>query len=354
MTFVRSRRPQSTAARRPQPAARALFSLAVIGVFAWSLAAPARAQQAATVRRDGEPIFADPGGTLLGKMGAGVTVAPQARRDGDTQFQLDGWIFAASVQADRRQGHDLSVSPVEENLRASPNGRLVARLTRGALLDEVERSGGWVHVRRSVWIASDALGSAAAPAAAPGPTGPRPGPAAGDSGAGQGLDPRRAVLRHRVQLLSSPDSASTGVMEAGVPVRVTERANGWVRIQAQGWVPDSEVRPAGDQVVSGVTAADLRESPEEWKGKVLRWTIQFIALQTADELRSDFALGQKYILARGPAPEYAFVYIIVPPDKVDEVSRLRPLDSVTVLAVVKSGRSAYLANPILELRDIVP
>jgi hypothetical protein len=114
------------------------------------------------------------------------------------------------------------------------------------------------------------------------------------------------------------------------------------------------VRPAGGQAVSNVTAADLRASPEEWKGKLLRWTIQFIALQTADELRSDFTLGQRYLLARGPAPEYAFVYIVVPPAKVDQVSSLRPLDTLTVLAVVRSGRSAYLANPILELRDIVP
>jgi len=339
MTFVRIRRPKSTAARRPQPAARALFSLAVIGVFAWSLAAPAHAQQAATVRRDGEPIYAEPGGTELGRMALGVAVAAQQRRDGNTQVQLDGWIYAASVQADSRQGHNLSVSSGEENLRAAPNGRLVARLVHGALLDEVERSGGWVHVRRSVWIASGAL---AAPAAAL------------DSSAGHGMDPRRAVLRRRVQLFSSPDSASTGVIEAGVPVRITGRAGGWVRIEAAGWVPDSEVRPAGGQAVSGVTAADLRASPEEWKGKVLRWTIQFISLETADELRSDFALGQRYILARGPAPEYAFVYIIVPPDKVDEVSRLRPLDTLTVLAVVRSGRSAYLANPILELQDIVP
>jgi hypothetical protein len=343
MTFVRSRRPQSTAARRPQPAARALFSFVVIGVFAWLLAAPARAQQAATVRRDGEPIFADPGGTALGRMAGGAVVTPQDRRGGSTQFVLNGWIFAASVQADRRQGHDLSVSPGEENLRAEPNGRPVARLVRGALLDQVERNGGWVHVRRNVWIATAGLVAAAAAAV----------PAAGDT-AGRGMDPRRAVLRHRVALSSSPDSAATGVIEAGVPVRVTERAGGWVRIQAEGWVPDSEVRPAGGQAVSNVTAADLRGSPEEWKGKLLRWTIQFIALQTADELRSDFAPGQRYMLARGPAPEYAFVYIIVPPEKVDEVSNLRPLDTLTVLAVVRSGRSAYLANPILELRDIVP
>ena len=346
MTFVRSCRPQSTAARRPQPAARALFSFAVIGVFAWSLARPACAQQSVTVRKNGEAIFADPGGTRLGRMARGAAVTAQGRRGGDTQIVLDGWIFAASLQADTREGHTLSVSPAEENLRVAPNGMLVARLVHGALLDEVERRGGWVHVRRTVWIASGGLAGGAPASAA--------SAAAADSGQAEELDPRRAVLRRRVQLYLSPDSVSTGYIEAGVPVRITARAGGWVRIEAAGWVKESEVRPQGGLAVSGVTAADLRAAPDEWKGKVLRWTIQFISLQTADELRSDFTPGQRYILARGPAPEYAFVYIIVPPALVDEVSRLRPLDSITVLAVVKSGRSAYLANPILELQDIVP
>jgi len=168
------------------------------------------------------------------------------------------------------------------------------------------------------------------------------------------VDARRAVLRRQVRLYRAPDAPATGVLEAGVPIRITARAGGWVRVEAAGWVRESEVRQAGGQAVSGVTAADLRSAPDEWRGKVLRWTIQYISLQTADELRPDFAPGQRYILARGPAPEYAFVYVIVPPDKVAEIARLQPLDSVTVLARVKSGRSAYLANPILELLDVVP
>jgi hypothetical protein len=155
-------------------------------------------------------------------------------------------------------------------------------------------------------------------------------------------------------LYRAPDAPATGMLQAGVPVRITARAGGWVRVEAAGWVRESEMQQAGGQDVSGVTAADLRSSPDEWRGKVLRWTIQFIALQTADELRPDFTPGQRYILARGPAPEYAFVYVIVPPEKVAAIARLQPLDSVTVLARVKSGRSAYLANPILELLDVVP
>ena len=103
-----------------------------------------------------------------------------------------------------------------------------------------------------------------------------------------------------------------------------------------------------------MTAAELRDDPDGFRGQLLRWTIQYIALQTADDLRPDFTPGERYILARGPAPEYAFAYVVVPPEKVAEAARIAPLSSVTILARVRSGRSAYLANPILELVDVVP
>jgi hypothetical protein len=351
MTFVLSRRPQSTPAWRPQPAARALFSLVVLGLLAWPRAAPARAQQTMTVRRDGEAFLGVPGGKLLGRLAAGAAIATQGSRGGNTQVTLEGWMLRTSVRAANRNGHNLAVSRFG-NLRAAPNGRLVARLVLGALLDQVEQRGAWVHVRRSGWVPGGALASApAAAAAAPTAAANQP-----DTGAAveTSVDARRAVLRRQVRLYRAPDAPATGVLEAGVPIRITARAGGWVRVEAAGWVRESEVRQAGGQAVSGVTAAELRSSPDEWKGKVLRWTIQYIALQTADELRPDLAPGQRYILARGPAPEYAFVYVIVPPEQVEAIARLQPLDSITILARVKRGRSAYLANPILELLDVVP
>jgi hypothetical protein len=344
MTFVPNRRPQSTAARRPQPAAHALLVLLLLGVLASPWATPARAQQTATVRRDGEPFLADSGGIRLGRLAAGATVAAGASQGGLTAATVDGWIIGTAVRPTQRDGHDLIVSR-DENLRTTPNGRLVARLARNALVDQVERRGAWVHVRRS--------GVAPTAGLVPAPAAVAASPAQADSAdtsAGAGV----VVLRGRVQLYRRPDAPPVGVLEAGSPVRVTGRAGQWVRVDASGWVKASDVRGAGADTVSGVTAADLRNDPDAWKGKVLRWAIQFIALQTADELRPDFTPGQRYILARGPAPEYAFVYIVVPPERLAAVSRLQPLDSLTVLARVVTGRSAYLANPILELVDIVP
>jgi hypothetical protein len=349
MPFVRNCRPQSTATRRPQPAARTLFSLVVLGVVASSWAARAAAQRPATVRRDGTPFLAAPGGLRLGGLAVGAALATAGDSGADTRVTLDGWIIHTSVRATTRDGYDLAVTR-PENLRAAPNGSLVARLVTGALLDTVERRGAWVHVRRDGWAATTALTLASAPAASPESVGAALAADSADTGSDAGL----MMLRRQVQLYQAPNAPATGMLEAGSAVRVLQRAGPWVRVEAGGWVRASDVMRAGGQAESAVTAADLRDHPEEWKGKTLRWTIQFLALQTADELRPDFTPGQRYILARGPAPEYAFVYLIVPPEKLAEVSRLQPLDSVTVLARVVKGRSTFLANPILELLDIVP
>jgi hypothetical protein len=232
----------------------------------------------------------------------------------------------------------------------------------GALLDEVERRPGWVHVRRSGWVATAGLQSAGASRSGPGAAARRPGvapgpsraPAAETTATNQELDPSLAVARTRLELHRAPGAPPSGSLEADMPVRVTARAGEWVRVETQAWVRERDLRPVGDAALNNVTAAELRADPERFQGRLIRWTIQFIALQTADELRPDFALGERYILARGPAPEYAFAYVVVPASKVAEVGRLAPLASVTIIARVRSGRSAYLANPILELVDIAP
>jgi len=369
MRIVRHQTAQSTPARRPQPAARAARVLGAAAVLLGALAPGARAQQSVTIQRANEILLADPGGVRLGRAEAGASYRATGSRDGFTQVTLEGWIWRTSLRAERRDGHTLAVSKAgQENLRAEPNGTVVARLNSGVLLDEVERRGGWVHVRRTGWVASAALASATRPAA-PAPARPSmappsppahgaPAPAAqappAAAPAVQDLDPRLAVVRRRVDLRRAPDAPPAGSLEADMPVRITARAGEWVRVETQGWVRESELRPAGGAALNNVTAAELRTDPERFRGRLLRWTIQFIALQTADELRPDFAPGEQYILARGPAPEYAFAYVVVPPDRAAAVAQIAPLTSVTIIARVRTGRSTYLANPILELVDIVP
>jgi len=379
MRLVRHQTAESSPARRLQPAARAALFLGVAAALLGVPAGRALAQQTVTIGRSDAVLLAAPRGVRLGRVTAGATFRATGSRDGSTQLAVDGWIPVASVRAVQRDGHNLAVSAAAgQRLHAGANGPVVGVLVRGALLDEVERRSGWVHVRRAAWVSSSALraspapsptgGNAAPPAAPPSTAAPpapataRPGAAAappaagaarGDTGAAAG-DPRLAVVRQRVALRRAPNAPAAGTLEAETPVRIAARAWGWVRVEAQGWVRESDLRPLGGAALDNVTAAELRAEPDRFRGQLLRWTIQFIALQTADELRPDFTPGERYILARGPAPEYAFAYVVVPADQAARVARIAPLATVTVLARVRSGSSAFLANPILELVDIVP
>jgi len=301
-----------------------------------------------TVTRDNEPLLADVGGTRIGRAMDGLAVTAGPSRSGHTQITLEGWVFGQSLSATRRQGftHEIGVDP-EENVRATPNGRIVARLVRGAVINEVERQGGWVRVRRTAWISSSALGERSAASTPSSSTPSDTTPPASQA------DPRRAVVRRRLNLYRAPDSTAIGTLEAGHPVRITARAGDWVRVETQAWVRENEIRLSDAGILANVTASELRSAPDEYRGRLLRWTIQFLSLQTADELRSDFVPGQRYILARGPAPEYAFVYIVVPPELLPQVERLEALASVSLVARVRNGRSAFLANPILELVELL-
>ena len=347
--------------------------LSIAALLAVLRLAPLAAQNA-TVSRAAEPFLGEIGGARLGQVSEGASFASGPVRGNYTQITLEGWVFKPSTQAVNREGHNLQVKrgPVE-NLRDAPNGRVLAQVVQGFLLDKVEERGQWVKARRTVWIATAALRTAnrespianrpaptatRQPPTADRPPAPTPVPPAAVGGQPSAVadssppDPRRGVVRRRMQLYRAPDSAAVGQLEAGTPVRITARAGSWVRIETQAWVRENEIRPSDNAILTGITAAELRGAPDEFRGRLLRWTIQFLSLQTADELRPDFQPGQRYILARGPAPEYAFVYILVPPERLAEVQRLEPLASVTVVARVINGRSTYLANPILELVEV--
>lgn len=362
MTFVQDRTAQFSPARRHLPARATRFAL-IVALLAPLPCRYAQAQQPAVIDKPDQPLFGEIGGARLGQLTQGASFAAGTSRQNHTQITLEGWIFRASLRTAGRDGHPLAVSRAPaENLRDAPNGRVLAQLVEGFLLDTLDRRGQWIRVRRQVWVPNSALrapvtAAASRPAPTPAASAPpstvnRPPSTVGPPSTVNGppvVDPQRAVVRRRMQLFRAPDSTAIGQLEAGTPVRITARAGGWVRVETQAWVRENEIRASDSAILTGLSAAELRGAPDEFKGRLLRWTIQFLALQTADELRADFQPGQKYILARGPAPEYAFVYILVPADRMADVERLEPLATVTVVARVVNGRSTYLANPILEL-----
>lgn len=167
-----------------------------------------------------------------------------------------------------------------------------------------------------------------------------------DAGDGAYTVSRPTVIR------SAPDAAPVGELRAGAGVEVVGHDRGWVRVRTEAWVPASELVPADTAYSARLTAADLRADPDAARGKVVQWTVQFIALQTADPLRRGLATDEPYLLARGPAKENALLYLVVPPSLLGTARALSPLDGIAITARVRDGRSDPVGVPILDLQAI--
>jgi hypothetical protein len=286
-----------------------------------------------------------PSQKLLGSVFAGTEFTAGDTRDGWVEARLEGWIWARSVSKTTRDSFDLMVSaPGGENLRAGPNGSVMARLANGFLLREESRQGdGWVQVRRTGWIWAKALERV------------------GDSAASQNQAPPvgsgsvaldHALTAHATEVRRVPDGGVAGSLADGTPVRVLARSGDWVRVATEGWVRESDLKPSAPGVLVGVSGAEVRARPGEFEGKVVQWTVQFIALQTADELRREIPRGQRYMLARGPLPEAGFVYAMLKGDQLDTVEQLQPLAELIIVGRIRVARSHYLGNPVVELMDM--
>jgi hypothetical protein len=127
------------------------------------------------------------------------------------------------------------------------------------------------------------------------------------------------------------------------------RESGWTRVRIEGWVRDGEVVPADPALRVTLSAADIRAAPDRARGAMVRWDVEFIALQRADALRPDMRLDERYILARGPGNESALLYIVVPPALIAQAEGLESLDRLTIVARVRVGRSEPVGVPILDL-----
>src|SRR5882724_4034008 len=309
---------------------RALRALPVV----LSLAAQARYR----VTTDGAWLYQEPGGKRLARLARGA-VLMGGEAQGDWQgVMLEGWIFATSVGPTPRAGYDLTVTRApEENLRSAPAGALIGKLPQGFLLNKVVEgtSGRWIHVTRAGWLEKTDLESVAQVASsrtavpdsdttqAPPTPARKPGdPRTPGRGAGVGspdttsspspsapVDPSRVESARRTVLYRSPEGQPAGTLAPSAPLRVLGRSGEWTRVELEGWVKSADLEIAPPGVLVGITAAELRTDPQRYAGQVLRWTLQFISTQKADELRPEIPNGATYFLARGPLPERGFVYV---------------------------------------------
>ena len=326
------------------------------------LAAPLAAQDEQSLSAPAD-LHREPSGAPLVTLPAGAPVETGERKGDWREVTVEGWIYTPSTSPTRRDGFDLVVSEDEgENLRRSPNGPVVGRAREGTLLERGGQRGKWTRVRREGWVpravvntpatpaqsaqGRPAQGRAAKPAAAP----KQPAAPAGVS-----VDPAASRFRaaRETQLAVTPEGAATATIQQGTPTRVLSRAGEWSRVQVEGWVRDSDLEASDGGALGGVTAEEVRAQPDRYVGQTLDWRLQFIAVQTADELRPELPPGQPYLLTRGPLPEPGFVYVAIPSDRVEAFRALPPLQEVVLRVSIRAARTRYLTTPVAELVSVV-
>jgi hypothetical protein len=308
-----------------------------------------------------EPLVSS--GNRLATVLEGAVLDVVGRQGRWHEAALAGWIWRPSVSADQRDGFDLVVSkPGGENLREAPDAqsRRVAILERGMLLDSLEVQGNWVRVRRVAWVWSGSVTETGGQVV----TAPPPQevdtvsaasggnaalvPAAPSSAAS--LPDRLVIPESPVVMLVSPEGDTVATLLTGADVAVVSRQGEWARVRLEGWVREQSTLPSDSAAASdSLTAADLRANPEQYVGRRVRWSVQYVSLKRAEAVRTEFYEGEPFILARPADESGGFVYIAVPPELLSQVELLDPLQIVEVLGRVRTGRSALMGVPILDL-----
>jgi hypothetical protein len=294
----------------------------------------------------------DPNGVVLASLPAGSAVPVDTTQGQWSGVTLDGWVPASSVTTAQREGFDLVVAPRGgQDLRREPDGAVFARLRYGALLERVSTRGTWVRVRRAGWVVTRAF---AADTAARRPA----GAAAADTvrtivrdttPVTEGAE-RVATVR-AAPIHAAPQGGRLGSLAEGASARVVARAGDWVRVQVDGWMRADDLTESEEDILVGISAAELRADPDRFVGQAVEWRVQYIALRTADELRPELPEGQPYLLVRGPLPEAGFVYVLIPRDAVERFREIQPLETLTIRAVVRAPRTRHLPTPVVDLRS---
>ena len=130
---------------------------------------------------------------------------------------------------------------------------------------------------------------------------------------------------------------------------VLARQGGWTRVRLEGWIWEPSTLVPDSTSGEDLTLEVLRANPDQFAGRRVEWTVQYVALQTAEAVRTDFYEGEAYFLARPPGDSRGILYVAVPPELLPAVRSLDALDVIDVVARVRTGRSNQMGVPILDL-----
>jgi hypothetical protein len=104
-----------------------------------------------------------------------------------------------------------------------------------------------------------------------------------------------------------------------------------------------------DTTPSTLVPQDLVGNPDAHVGRVVAWALQFISLERAEAIRTDFRQGEPFLLTRYGGPDGPFVYVAVPTERLTDVQGLVPLERISVTARVRTGASSLTGTPVVDL-----
>jgi len=313
------------------------------------VASPLAAQSSVVFQRAAQ-FHATAGGVLLGEISAGTTLRGGPTQASWREVVLEAWIFSASLSVAQEGAFSHRVDVTGgENLRSAPNGRIIARALNQVFLTRLSVQGGWSRVRRQVWVPQASLAAAAqttrAPAAAPAvvtmpppPPPPPPSPLPAEMG----------VVREGAQLSLGPGSAEVGRAPEPLRVEVLSRSGGWTKVRADLWVREADVGTAPPP--EGMLTLDqIITDPDKYIGARVTWRLQYLAIDTADELRPELPAGEPYLLTRGPLPESGFVYVAVTREQGERFRAMQSLQEFQAHGTIIAPRTRYLPIPVIRL-----
>lgn len=324
------------------------FVLGALLAAAPCFAALPAVAQSAIIAVEEENFRSAPRGSIIAELVEGTRLVLGEEQGQWREATLEAWIWGPSVQEQRRGEHDLIVNAGGENLRVEPNGRRLGVALAGTRLERLGSEGRWLRVRRTGWIWSPSVRALA------GPTPAAPSRAAPPT---QSSAPQReyAVASGGSNVVDRPTGQAVARLEPGARVEVLSREGDWSRVRIEGWTFTGSLAAgdsAAESLLVDVTRDSLAIDPERFRGRRVEWAIQFITLQEAERFRTEFVEGEPFMLARGPGDDPGFVYVAVPPEWLEQVKRLAPLQRLRIVGRIRIARSALTGAPVLDLVDI--
>jgi len=138
-------------------------------VLALALPLAAHVSAQAMTVTSATPLRPSPDGRELASMRAGAVVQAGPQNGSWTQVTVDGWLHVSMI-GPKRDSFAVSVkSPAGALMRATPErtGAVIAQLNDGMGLQLVQRGDQWFRVKRTGWVPSKVLRAGATPAAPP-------------------------------------------------------------------------------------------------------------------------------------------------------------------------------------------